>query len=157
MIDDALLDLYSARMKELGASIKEDRPLDSADVSVKRRSPLCGSQVTFDITVDGDERLAAVGYKVRACALSEAATGIVVAAAPGSTLSELRQVRAAVRTMLKQDDAPLPDGKWKDLEVLRPAAFVKSRHGSAMLPFDTVVEAMEKALGMEAAPEKSPT
>ncbi len=156
MIDPALLDLYSARLKELGATIKADRPLETAQASVRRRSPLCGSQVTFDVVLDDAGRVAAIGWKARACALSEAAIGIVVAAAPGSDLADLRAVRDAVKAMLKarEGDPPvaLPGGKWKDLEVLGPAAMVPARHGSAMLPFDAVVAAVEEALA--AAPAR---
>lgn len=147
MIDETLLDLYSARMKDLGAAVRDDRPLPEGVVAVrhKRRSPLCGSQVAFDIAVDADTgRVAEVGYVVRACALSAAATAIVVQNAPGSDLAELRAVRDAVRAMLKGESEELPGGKWQDLEILRPAQMVKARHGSAMLPFDTMVEALER-------------
>lgn len=150
MIDPDLLDLYSQRLKDLGATIKEDRPLAAPQASLRRRSPLCGSQVTFDVVLDGAGRVAEIGWKARACALTEAAIGIVVAAAPGSDLAELRDVRDRVKAMLKARDdsaaADLPGGKWQDLEVLGPAAMVPSRHGSAMLPFDTVVAVVEEAL-----------
>lgn len=150
MIDPALLDLYSQRLKALGGSIKEDRPLVAPQASMRRRSPLCGSQVTFDVVLDDAGRVTEIGWKARACALTEAATGIVVAAAPGSTLAELSLVRDTVKAMLKARDAAapadLPGGKWQDLEVLGPAAMVPSRHGSAMLPFDTIVAVVEEAM-----------
>lgn len=151
MFDPDLTDLYSKRLKEWGATIKEDRPLPTPQASVRRRSPLCGSQVTFDVVLDDDGRLATIGWKVRACALTEAATGIVVHAAPGSTVDELRSVRDAMQRMLKEESDDLPDGKWAELEILKPAQMVPSRHGSAMLPFDTVVAAVEEALAARAA------
>lgn len=146
MIDPALLDLYSQRLKALGATIKEDRPLAAPQASLRRRSPLCGSQVTFDVVLDEAGRVADIGWKARACALTEAAIGIVVAAAPGSDLDDLKAVRDTVKAMLKDEAPPLPGGKWQDLEVLGPAAMVPSRHGSAMLAFDTVVAVVEEAL-----------
>lgn len=148
MLDAALLDLYSKRLKELGGTVKADQPLEGADATAKRRSPLCGSQITFDVTVEDDGRVREIGYKVRACALTEAAAGIVIEAAPGSSLDELRHIRSLVEQLLKGPDdegPPLPQGKWSDLEVLRPARMVPSRHGSALLAFETVIEAVEKA------------
>jgi len=151
MIDPNLLDLYSTRLKELGATIKADHPLPAPQASLRKRSPLCGSQVTFDVVLDEAGRVADIGWKARACALTEAAIGIVVAAAPGSDLDDLKAVRDAVKAMLKAKDGdpsvPLPKGKWADLEVLGPAAMVPSRHGSAMLPFDTIVAVVEEAAG----------
>lgn len=152
MLDPALIDLYSQRLKEWGATVKEDRPLPETAAgqgrrgSARRRSPLCGSQITFDVVLDDAGRVAAVGFKVRACALSEAAAGIVVQAAPGCTLEDLRAVREAMRRMLREAVDDLPDGKWGDLEILKPAQMVRSRHGSALLPFETIVEAVEAAL-----------
>lgn len=144
-MDDALLELYSARMKALGTEVREDRRLDPADVTVKRRSPLCGSQITLDVQLDGAGRVAAVGYAVRACALSAAASAIVITASVGADLYELQKIRDQVRSMLKGEDVQFPGGRWADLEILRPAQMVRSRHGSALLPFDAVVEALEQA------------
>jgi NifU-like protein involved in Fe-S cluster formation len=145
MIDPDLLDLYSARLKELGAQVKDDRPLTAPEATVKRRSPLCGSQVTFDVTLDDQGRVAAVGFAVRACSLAEAASAIVIAQAVGSPLDELVAVRDAVKRMLREKVDALPGGKWADLDVLKPAQMVPARHGSALLPFDAMVKAVEKA------------
>ncbi len=151
MIDPDLLDLYSARLKELGAQVKEDRPLAGAQASLKRRSPLCGSQVTFDVTLDDQGRVAAIGFAVRACSLAEAASAIAVNCAVGSSLDELKAVRDAVKRMLREKVDALPGGKWDDLEVLKPAQMVPARHGSALLPFDALVKVVEKAQGAQAA------
>lgn len=144
-MDDALLDLYSARMKALGTEVREDRRLPAPTVTVKRRSPLCGSQITLDLLLDDAGRVAATGYAVRACALSAAASAIVITAAVGCDVVELRQIRDLVRAMLKGEEVTFPGGRWADLEILRPAQMVRSRHGSAMLPFEAAVEALEKA------------
>lgn len=155
-MDDALLELYSTRMKALGAEVRDDRRLTDPTVSVKRRSPLCGSQISLDLLLDGDGRIAATGYAVRACALSAAASAIVITAAIGSDVVELRQIRDLVRAMLKGEEVVFPGGRWADLEILRPAQMVRSRHGSAMLPFEAVVEALEKAQDGTGAAQPDP-
>ena len=57
---------------------------------------------------------------------------------------ELREVRAAMRRMLKED-GPAPSGKWEDLAVLEPVRAFKARHASTLLTFDAVVDAIERA------------
>ncbi len=148
-MDDALLDLYSARLKALGARVKEDHPLSpdvvpvgQKQVSVKRRAPLCGSVLTLDVRLDGDGRVTAIGWKARCCALAEAATAIVVEHAPGGTLADFQAARAVVAALLSDENMPLPSGAWPDLAVLSPAALVPSRHGSTLLAFDTLIEAV---------------
>lgn len=146
MIDPDLLDLYSARMKVLAASMTAAVAVDAAHAVVQRRSPLCGSQVTFSVVLDSSGRLAAVGYVVQACALAAAASAVVVSAAPGLSLPEICVVRDQVKAMLKGQDVVFPGGRWADLDILRPAEVVPSRHGSVMLPFDTLVDAFAQAL-----------
>lgn len=146
MIDPALIDLYSARLKELGAQVKTDQPLAVFDGSAKRRSPLCGSQITFDVCLDDHGAVTAVGFTVRACSLAEAAAAIVIQCAPGSDLAELKSVRDLVKAMLREAKDDLPGGKWGDLDVLKPAQMVPARHGSALLPFDTIIKAVEQAM-----------
>lgn len=149
IMDDALLDLYSARMKALGAEVRDDRRLPTPTVTVKRRSPLCGSQITLDLALDAGGRVTATGFAVRACALSAAASAILITAAVGCDVVELRRIRDLVRAMLKGEEVIFPGGRWADLEILRPAQMVRSRHGSAMLPFEAAVEALETALGAD--------
>jgi NifU-like protein involved in Fe-S cluster formation len=62
----------------------------------------------------------------------------------GSTPQELREARDALRRMLKENGPP-PTGKWADLAVLEPVRDYKARHGSTMLAFDAVADAVTKA------------
>ena len=47
-----LIKLYSARILELAADIPHHGRLDTPAVTVKKRSPLCGSTVTVDLTLE---------------------------------------------------------------------------------------------------------
>lgn len=149
MIDPALIDLYSTRLKELGAQVKSDRPLSAPQASAKKRSPLCGSQITFEVCLNNNGQIAEIGFIVRACSLAEAAAAIVMNCAPGSDLAELKAVRDSVKAMLREAKDNLPGGKWSDLEVLKPAQMVPARHGSALLPFDTIIKAVEQAMAQQ--------
>ena len=53
--------------------------------------------------------------------------------------------------MLKDDGAP-PAGAWSELSVLEPARDLISRHGSIMLAFDAVAEAIDEVEGRIPSP-----
>ena len=61
----------------------------------------------------------------------------------GATPEELRNVRAEMRRMLKEN-GPAPAGKWADLAVLEPVRDFKARHASTLLTFDAVVDALDR-------------
>ncbi|ODM49993.1 iron-sulfur cluster assembly scaffold protein, partial [Ruegeria sp. PBVC088] len=97
-----LIKLYSGRILELAADIPHNARLEDPQVSVKKRSPLCGSTVTVDLTMK-DGRVADFGQDVKACALGQAAASVVGGAIIGRTPEEIQAARDALRAMLKED------------------------------------------------------
>ena len=141
MADTDLIKLYSGRILELAADIPFSERLDAPQASVKRRSPLCGSTVTVDVIVE-NERIAAFGQDVKACALGQAAASVLGAHAIGRSLDEIVQARDELKAMLKADGG-VPAPPFDDYEVLIPARAFKNRHASIMLALEATVEAME--------------
>ena len=123
--------------------------LDDPQVSVKKRSPLCGSTVTVDLTLK-DGKVADFGQDVKACALGQAAASVVGGAIIGRTPEEIQTARDALRAMLKED-GPTPPAPFDGLEVLRPAAAYKNRHASIMLSLDAASQAVEEARDSQSA------
>lgn len=148
--DEAMRELYNARVMELANDIPLQRRLPAPDATVERRSPLCGSRITVDITVQ-DGRVMDYGHVVRACTLGQAAASIMARRVVGTETGRLRRTADAVRALLK-DGAPLPDGLWDELAYLAPAHGYKSRHGSVLLAFEAVEQAIDEIeRGKEAA------
>ena len=133
-------DIYNRRILELAADIPRQGRLDAPDASATAHSKLCGSTVTIDLTMDGDT-VTDFAHEVKACALGQASSSIMARNVIGSTAAELREIREAVRRMLKENGAP-PQGKWEDLRVLEPVRDYKARHASTMLTFDAVGDAI---------------
>lgn len=142
MTDDAMRQLYSDRVMELVNDIPLQRRLDAPDATVERRSPLCGSRITVDLNLKGG-KIADYGHVVRACTLGQAAASIMARNVIGADVELLRQTADAVRAMLKDGDA-LPDGLWEELAFLEPAHGYKSRHGSVLLAFEAVEQAIQE-------------
>lgn len=138
-----LIKLYSSRILALAADIPHLERLKAPDATVKKRSPLCGSTVTVDVTVD-DGQIADFGQDVKACALGQAAAAVVGANVIGRSLAEVETARDQLKAMLTQD-GPVPDAPFDGLEVLQPAREFKNRHASIMLALEATLEAMQTA------------
>lgn len=137
--DTDLIKLYSARILELAADIPHHGRLEAPGATVKKRSPLCGSTVTVDLTME-DGKVAAFGQDVKACALGQAAASVVGGAIVGSTRDQITRARDELRVMLKED-GPTPSAPFDGLEVLRPAVAFKNRHASILLTLEAASEA----------------
>jgi len=144
--------LYSDRVKALAADIPRTARLAAPAATVTMTSPLCGSRVTVDVTLEGD-RIGDFGQTVRACTLGQASASILARHVVGRPAEELRAVAKTLKAMLKEG-APPPAGEWSDLAVLAPAQRFKSRHGSILLAFDAVVAALDDIQGHR--PDETP-
>ena len=137
-----LSDIYNKRILELAADIPRLGRLPSPQASATAHSKLCGSTVTVDLSLAGDV-VGDFAHDVKACALGQASSSIMARHVVGASAAELREVREAVRRMLKEGAAP-PSGRWEDLQVLEPVRDFKARHASTLLTFDAVVSALDQ-------------
>ena len=137
-----LNDVYNARILELAGNIPRLGRLPSPDASATAQSKLCGSTVTVDLKLDHGE-VSDFAHDVKACALGQASSSIMAHHIIGAKPAELRELREAVRKMLKENGRP-PDGRWADIAVLEPVRDYKARHASTLLTFDAVVSALDK-------------
>ncbi len=141
--ENDLIKLYSGRILALAADIPHLDRLDQPDATVKKRSPLCGSTVTVDVTMK-DGRVSDFGQDVKACALGQATASVVGDAVVGATRAQVETARDQLKAMLKKE-GPAPDAPFDGLEVLIPAREYKNRHASIMLALEATAEAMEQA------------
>lgn len=143
MADSDLIKLYSGRILELAASIPHQRRLSAPMGTAKRRSPLCGSTITVDVTVQ-DGRVTEFAQDVKACALGQASASILGRVVLGRSRGEVEAARDALRAMLKEG-GPVPLAPFEGYEVLLPAREYKNRHASILLALEAVCEAMALA------------
>jgi len=145
-------EIYNTRILELAADIPRQGRLAHPDATATVNSKLCGSTVTIDLAMK-DGKISDFAHEVKACALGQASSSIMARHIIGSTPEELREVRRAVRAMLKEKGTP-PTGKWADIAVLEPVRDYKARHASTLLTFDAVIQAVdniEDQAGLSAA------
>ena len=144
-----MIQLYSGRILALAADMPHAERLEAPAASARRRSPLCGSTVTVDVTLR-DGRVAEFGQEVKACALGQAAAAVLGAVVIGRSRAEIARGRDELQAMLKQGGDP-PGAPFDALEVLLPARDYKNRHASIMLAFDAALEAIDEAAKADCA------
>jgi len=136
-------DLYHPRVLELAADIPHVGRLDNPDGAATKVSRVCGSVVTVELRLK-DGLVSEIAVHPKACALGQAATGVLAMHAVGATPLEIRQARDALRAMLKEG-APPPAGRFWELRHLEGVRHYPPRHASTMLAFDAAVEALDQA------------
>jgi nitrogen fixation NifU-like protein len=139
MSDDAL---YHAAIMERARAADGDHRLaeTDADATVTVDNPLCGDRVTLDLRMDG-RRIAAVGYRVRGCALCRASASVVAEVLAGAGRRETADAGSAVRGLLEAGIEPAEP--WSALGIFRPVGNHKSRHGCVLLPLEAVRQALD--------------
>lgn len=139
MIDD----LYNREILRLAADIPLHFRLSEPEASVTHVSRLCGSRVIVDLSM-ADGAVSRFGHDVKACALGQAAAAIMGRHIIGATAMELRSIAIAMRAMLRDKAPPPVLPRWPELKYLEPARDFPARHGSVLLTFEAVEEAINQ-------------
>ena len=137
------LDLYNEQIQRLAASIPRVGRLAAPDASATARSRLCGSRITIDLKLDGDV-ITDYAHELRACVIGQAVASVVARLIIGLTIDEVDEGAGILRTILRDKTLP-PPGPWAELEPFLPVADFRSRHGSALLPFQALQRAIAEA------------
>ena len=141
MIDD----LYSARILSLAANLPHSGRLAEPHGTAERVAKLCGSKATVDVTLDDQGRISDFAQTVKACALGQAAAGVVGESIVGATAKEIAEARDAMLAMLKSGGEG-PVGRFEGLRVLKQVADYPARHASTMVALEAVLDAVNQAL-----------
>ena len=141
--DSELIALYSGQILALAADIPHAELLENPMAEVRKRAPLCGSNVAVGLDYDG-EKITRFGMDVKACALGQASSSILGAQAIGLTESQVQTARDQLKALLKAD-GETPEAPFETYEVLRPARGFKNRHASIMLALEATLAAIAEA------------
>lgn len=134
------LDVYHTRILRLAASIPRVGRLAAPDASATAHSRLCGSRITVDLTLNGDV-ITDYAHDLRACVIGQAVASVVARVVVGLTIDKVDQGAEVLNAILLDKTPPLP-GPWAELEAFLPVADFRNRHGSAMLPFQALQQAI---------------
>lgn len=135
--------LYTMDVLRLAASSARFERIEGADATVERRSPVCGSRVTIDVTTANGNRIGSIGGEIRACAFGQASAALLYDYAVGRTSEELERVLNRLRLFLSGEIELV-----EELPLI--ASFARARqhpgrHPAILLPFEAAVMAARQA------------
>jgi NifU-like protein involved in Fe-S cluster formation len=135
------LGIYNAAMLRLAAEAagagRQPAPAGSAEIV----NPVCGDRISVDVEAAGG-RVAAIGYEVHACVLTQASASLLGRHAPGRTAAEIADVAAQIQGMLEAE-ANAPGDDWSGYAALEPVRAHPSRHQCVMLPLRALLAALD--------------
>ena len=141
MIDE----LYSARILKLAANLPHSGRLADPQGTGERVAKLCGSRAVVDVTLDAEGRVADFAQDVKACALGQAAAGVMGEAVLGASVEEIEAAREAMTAMLKSGGDG-PAGRFEGLRALRQVSAYPARHASTLVAIEATLDAVHQAL-----------
>ena len=136
-------DLYTERVLRLAADIPRAGRLADPDGTAEKTAKLCGSHVVLDVKLQGG-RVSDFAQEVQACALGQAAAGVLGANAVGAAPEEIEAARDALHAMLKRG-GPAPEGRFADLRAPGPGKDFPRRPASTTLGCGGADEALRAA------------
>jgi len=131
-----MTELYNRDILRLSATIGHTERLTNPDITVSKKSRICGSKIIIDVMLK-DGVITEYGQDVKACALGQASAAIVAEHAVGLDRDSFIPIADAFEVMIS-DGTPLPDGAWDKLVLLASVKEHPSRKGSVMLPFEAL-------------------
>ena len=113
---------------------------DSLACTGEARSRACGSSLAIGLARDDAGRISAIGLRMHACAIGQAAAQVFASHAVGQTRAMIADARGALGAWLTGEGA-MPD--WPGLALIAAAQAYPSRHGAIVLAWDAALDALK--------------
>ena len=122
--------------RKYASSVRRDRRLSGTDVHTLTLNSQLESQdsVTLDARIEHGV-VTELGYRIRACSLAQATTGIIAARIPKVTASILQTAQQQLELILQDNPPSSSTLIWPELLALQNAAGMPDRHKVVLLPF----------------------
>lgn len=135
--------LYTTEILRLAMAAAAYPRLPAPHACVEARTPVCGSSITLDIATDGAGRATSVGLTLHACAMGQAAAGIMAGGITGRNVDDVATSITALAAWLEGHSDTAPD--WPGITALAPARAYPARHAAILMPFRAAADALRAA------------
>src|SRR4051812_4385144 len=118
--------------------------LENADASVVMKNPLCGDEITLQVSFDA-EGVADLKFTGTGCSISQASASMMTQLIKGKSVEEIEVLRNRFRDLILGDQTAASDERLGSLRALSGVARFPGRVKCALLAWN----ALENALGQE--------
>lgn len=132
--------IYHDEIKRLASQARGTSSLPEPHGRACLDSALCGDRVGVEVVVS-EGRITALATQVKGCLLCRAAAAVVDRDAPGSGREDIELVIDRLTRMLEKGE-PLTENS-QSLAMFAPVHGHRSRYGCVLLPFRTLLAALE--------------
>lgn len=144
MADAALSALYQEMILDHYRRPRNKGVLDSADVSIPMRNPLCGDEITLELALAGDE-LSDLRFTGHGCSISQASTSMMTELVKGKSVHEVDTLRERFRAMVMGDAEAAGDESLGKTRCLSGVARFPARVKCALLGWNALEQGLERA------------
>lgn len=145
----ALEDLYRDVILDHYRNPRHSRPLDQPDASAEGVNPLCGDEVTVELSLEGD-RVTDISVRGQGCSISQSSASMMSEAVKGKTRREIEDLADRFHRMMTEEeengaglDPSRPGAVLGDLEALQGVRRYPVRIKCASLPWTTLEQALD--------------
>ena len=135
-------DIYQDVILDRARKPRHQRRLEAVSVSAEERNPLCGDRVFVELDVTADGRVAALGYRARACAICVAAADLMAEIVPGMAVTEVGYAAESFEAALRKGAAIPAESSIAALGVFTSLHATPSRIQCALLAWRAVTTAL---------------
>jgi nitrogen fixation protein NifU and related proteins len=137
-------EMYQAVIIEHARSPRNYRHLEAPTHHCDGRNPLCGDEVSLDLTIDADGRITDVGFQGQGCAISKASVSMMTAAIKGKTVTEARELFERFHALVT--GAPTDEKALGKLAAFKGVSAYPMRVKCATMGWHVMIEALNKRL-----------
>ena len=141
-MNDAIDALYKEVVLEHFRRPRNRSPLDAPDGSSLVVNPICGDQVRVEVKLC-DGRVSSASARTRGCSIAVASGSVMTEIVAGMDRAAIARLAAEVERVVRGDDSG--DQLDKRLRAFHRVAQLPSRQRCALLPWEALEEALDKA------------
>ncbi|MCG6169048.1 SUF system NifU family Fe-S cluster assembly protein [Leptospira sp. FAT2] len=118
--------------------------LEPADLFEHGINPLCGDELELTINLVG-ETISDVRVTGKGCSISQASGSMMAESIRGKTVAEAENILSRFKNMFLEDKDPQFEEELEDLESMESVKKIPARIKCAVLPWNTLERALERA------------
>ena len=148
----ALEELYREVILDHYRNPRNKGHLDDAQASAQGVNPLCGDEITIEVSFDGD-KVSEVAVDGQGCSISQSSASMMTEAIKGKSREEINELVRRFRQMMSLDDGgdpgldpERPGAVLGDIEALQGVRQYPVRIKCASLAWNTLLEALDTTI-----------